>query len=262
VIHIKKIQEQDGLKLLLDKKARQYERYEFIDTDPIQIPHSFDNKEDIEISGFLTATIAWGQRKNIIKSARELMSLMENKPYEFICNAGEKELKKIDSFVYRTFQAEDCIFFLRSLQHIYLNEGGLEKVFSDGYRQNRTIFNSLIYFHQTFLGTSHSLRSEKHVANIQANASAKRLNLFLRWMVRNSNNSVDFGIWKSIATASLMIPLDLHTGDTARRLGLLNRNQNDWKAVEELTSVLRIFDPDDPVKYDFALFGMGAFEES
>jgi uncharacterized protein (TIGR02757 family) len=245
---------------MLDKKADFYERPDFIYTDPIQIPHNFKTKEDIEIAGFLTATIAWGQRKNIIKSAGILMSLLDNEPYSFICNAGEKEFKKIECFVYRTFQAEDCIFFLRSLQNIYLNIGGLEKVFTDGFIQRNTIFSSFIYFHKAFLNFPHSLRCEKHVANVQANASAKRLNLFLRWMVRSADRGIDFGLWRNIPSASLMIPLDLHTGNTARQLGLLKRKQNDWKAVEELTSILRKFDLEDPVKYDFALFGMGAFE--
>ncbi len=251
-----------NIKLLLDKKAEIYERPEFIETDPIQVPHCFSKKEDIEIAGFLTATIAWGQRKNIIKSAKLLFALMDSNPYSFICNADEKEFNKFKYFIHRTFQGEDCIFFLKSLQNLYLYRGGLEKIFILGYIQYGSIFGSLVHFYNTFLAMPHLLRSEKHIANVLANASAKRLNLFLRWMVRSNDKGIDFGLWKDIPASSLMIPLDLHTGNTARRLGLLKRKQNDWKAVEELTANLRLFDVHDPVKYDFALFGMGAFEKT
>jgi uncharacterized protein (TIGR02757 family) len=253
--------EQSGIKLLLDKKANLYERPEFIDTDPIQVPHNYTLKEDIEIAGFLTATIAWGQRKSIIKSAKLLLNLMDNDPFAFVSNATDQELRKFQNFKYRTFQEEDCIFFLKSLQNIYLKHGGLEKVFTEGYLQKNSIFSSLAHFYKTIFALPHLARSEKHVAKVMANASAKRLNLFLRWMVRSNDKGIDFGLWKKIPKKFLMIPLDLHTGNTARELGLLKRKQNDWKAVEELTSVLRSFDPEDPVKYDFALFGMGAFEQ-
>jgi uncharacterized protein (TIGR02757 family) len=249
-----------GLKLLLDKKAAFYERSGFIETDPIQIPHIFTSKNDIEIAAFLTATIAWGQRKSIIKSAKLLLSMMDNDPFAFVSGITEKELIKFEHYVYRTFQGEDCTFFLRALKDIYFNKGGLEQVFTDGYLQNSSIFNSLVHFHKTILAVPHLPRSEKHVANVIANSSAKRLNLFLRWMVRNNNSGIDFGLWKNIPKESLMLPLDLHTGNVARMLGLLKRKQNDWSAVEELTTVLRLFDAEDPIKYDFALFGMGAFE--
>jgi len=252
--------EQSRIKLLLDKKADLYERPEFIDTDPILVPHNYTLKEDIEIAGFLTATIAWGQRKSIIKCAKLLFNLMDNDPFAFVSCATDQELRKFQHFKYRTFQGEDCIFFLKSLQNIYLKHGGLEKVFTEGYLQNKSIFNSLIHFYMTMFAIPHLKRSEKHVANVMANASAKRLNLFLRWMVRSNDKGIDFGLWKKIPKNSLMIPLDLHTGNTARNLGLLKRKQNDWKAVEELTSILCSFDPEDPIKYDFALFGMGAFE--
>lgn len=248
------------LKLLLDKKADLYERSEFIETDPIQVPHRFTSKEDIEIAGFLTATIAWGQRMNIIKSADILLNLMDNDPFVFICSAKEKEFKSFKYFVHRTFQGEDCMFFLKSLQNIYLYKGGLAKVFIEGYRQKGNIFSSLVHFYDTFLAVPHPLRSEKHVANVLANASAKRLNLFLRWMIRSNDRGIDFGLWKEIPVSALMIPLDIHTGNIARKLGILKRKQNDWKAVEELTSNLRLLDSVDPIKYDFALFGMGAFE--
>jgi uncharacterized protein (TIGR02757 family) len=249
-----------GIKAFLDKKVELYNNLEFIETDPIQVPHRFTLKEDIEIAAFLTSTIAWGQRISIIKNAKSLMALMENSPYDFIINAGEKDFSSFKYFVHRTFQGTDCIFFLKSLQNIYINYGGLEKVFTDGFKIEKTVFGSLNYFREIFFSLSHETRSRKHVANVLANASAKRLNMFLRWMVRKDDKGVDFGIWSGIPQSSLMLPLDLHTSNTARQLGLLKRKQNDWKAVEEITAVLRNIDPIDPVKYDFALFGIGAFE--
>jgi uncharacterized protein (TIGR02757 family) len=249
-----------GIKAFLDKKVELYNNLEFIETDPIQAPHRFTLKEDIEIAAFLTSTIAWGQRISIIKNAKSLMALMENNPYDFIVNAGEKDFTSLKHFVHRTFQGTDCIFFLKSLQNIYLKCGGLEKVFTDGFKIEKTIFSSLNYFREIFFSLPHETRSRKHVANVLANASAKRLNMFLRWMVRKDDRGVDFGIWPGIHQSALMLPLDLHTGNSARQLGLLKRKQDDWKAVEEISGLLRIFDPIDPIKYDFALFGIGAFE--
>jgi uncharacterized protein (TIGR02757 family) len=249
------------IKELLDKKVGLYNRPEFIESDPIQVPHGFSLKEDIEIAGFLTATISWGQRKSIIKNAFQLISLMDNKPFNFICDATESDLKPLRNFLHRTFQGEDCVFFIRSLNHIYKQLGGLEKIFTDGYMINNSIYQSLVHFHNIFFSIPHPFRSRKHIANVASNASAKRLNMFLRWMIRKDNSGVDFGLWNDFSPGSLMLPLDVHTGNVARDLGLLKRKQNDWKAVEEITSLLRTFDPADPVKYDFALFGMGAFEK-
>jgi uncharacterized protein (TIGR02757 family) len=249
-----------GIKKLLDNKADLYERHEFIETDPIQIPHKFSKKEDIEIAGFLTSTIAWGQRKNIIKTATRLIDIMDNAPFDFVTNANENDLKKLDRFVYRTFQNADCVFFIKSLQNIYKNRNGLEHVFTSGYKEDNTIYNSLFKFHQEFFSLPHLKRTEKHLGDVRRNASAKRLNLFLRWMVRSNDRGVDFGLWKKISQSALMLPLDLHVGNTARDLGLIERKQNDWKSVEYLTSVLKKFDPQDPIKYDFALFGIGAFK--
>lgn len=249
------------IKLLLDKKVEIYNHPDFIETDPIAIPHRFSLKEDIEIAGFLTAIIAWGQRCSIIKSASILLSLTGNNPYNFITEACDKDFAPFKYFKHRTFQGDDCIFFLKSLQHIYINKGGLEKVFTEGYNRDGNIKSALDVFYDVFFSTSHPLRSRKHIANVRANASAKRLNMFLRWMVRDNSTGVDFGLWKNIPSSALMIPLDVHTGNVSRKLGLLKRKQNDWKAVEELTAILRIFDPADPVKYDFALFGMGAVEK-
>jgi uncharacterized protein (TIGR02757 family) len=245
------------IKAFLDKQVVLYNNPIFIESDPIQIPHSFSKKENIEISAFLTATIAWGQRTTIIKNARKICQLMDNEPYEFVINASESDLKPLKHFVHRTFQGEDCIYFIKSLNNIYLNHNGLENVFVEGYRKTQSVFDALAYFRKVFFETEHPLRSMKHVSDVNKNAAAKRLNMFLRWMVRKDNNVVDFGIWKQIPPSALYIPLDIHTGNVARELGILTRTQNDWKAVNELTSVLRTFDAADPIKYDFALFGTG-----
>ena len=236
-----------------------YARYctpEFIETDPVQIPHLFTRKEDIEIAGFMAATIAWGQRKTIITNAKRLMNTMDNSPYDFVMNAAPNELKRLDTFVHRTFQPDDCLFFIYSLRSIYAGYGGLQTVFADGYREAGSIFGALVYFRSVFLETQHLQRSVKHIPDVQRGASAKRLNMFLRWMVRGGD-AIDFGLWKDIPASALMMPLDVHSGNTGRHLGLLARTANDWKAVEELTANLRRFDPEDPVKYDFALFGLG-----
>ena len=248
------------LKPFLDSRVEQYNQLEFIDTDPIQIPHKFSLKEDIEIASFLTATIAWGQRKSIIKNSNSLMDLMDNSPFDFIMNASENDLKGLQHFVHRTFNGDDCIFFLKSLKNIYSNHNGMESVFNKGFDIENTIFGALKYFREIFISIPHQPRVKKHISDVAANSAAKRLNMFLRWMVRNDNSGVDFGLWNKIPTSSLMLPLDVHTGNVARNLGLLQRTQNDWKAVEEITSVLRTFDANDPIKYDYALFGIGVFE--
>lgn len=249
-----------SLKHFLDERADRYDSPEFIDTDPIQVPHQFLRKEDIEIAAFLTASISWGQRKSIINNANRLMNLMDNDPFDFLCHAERADWKVFENFVHRTFNGEDCLFFLDTLRKIYLKHGGLESVFNEGYATDGTIYGTLLHFRKTFLSIPHEKHVCKHIADVSANASAKRLNMFLRWMVRQDEKEVDFGLWKNIAASSLMLPLDVHTGDVARAYGLLSRKQNDWKAVEEITTALRLFDPADPIKYDFALFGIGAFE--
>ena len=248
------------IKSLLESKVKLYNNTDFIGTDPIQVPHKFTKKEDIEIAGFLTATIAWGQRKSIINNANRLMEIMDNAPFEFIVEANEKDLKVVESFVHRTFNGNDCLFFVQSLRNIYLNHGGLEAVFTYGYLQNLDVYGSLSHFREVFLNTAHDPHVRKHISDVAANSSAKRLNMFLRWMVREDDGEVDFGLWKDIPKSALFLPLDVHTGDVGRALGILTRKQNDWKAVQEITSVLRSFDPHDPIKYDYALFGIGAFE--
>jgi uncharacterized protein (TIGR02757 family) len=248
------------LKFFLDERVNRYNRSEFIDTDPIQVPHQFRRKEDIEIAAFLTATLSWGQRKSIIKNANRLMEMMDHAPFDFLSYANKADRDRVAQFVHRTFNGDDCLFFLDSLKNIYLDHGGLEAVFNKGYAFGGTILETLQYFRTQFLSIPHEKHVRKHIADVSANASAKRLNMFLRWMVRHDPNGVDFGLWKTIPASSLMLPLDVHTGDVARAYGLLTRKQNDWKAVEEITAILRTFDATDPVKYDFALFGIGAFE--
>jgi uncharacterized protein (TIGR02757 family) len=242
----------------LEAKYEQYNRPEFIETDPISVPHHFTRKEDIEIAAFLTAAISWGNRLSIVKDADKLLRMMEFSPYEFILHSGRKETERFESFYHRTFNGRDCIFFLESLKNIYQNHEGLESLFLPD--DATGIKGALCRFRSAFLEIDHPHRSEKHIADPCRGASAKRLLMFLRWMVRNDHRGVDFGLWKKIPPSILMCPLDIHSGNVARKLGLLMRKQNDWKAVEELTANLRQFDAEDPVKYDFALFGLGIFE--
>lgn len=249
------------LKEFLDEKVELYNRPAFIESDPISIPHQFTGKEDKEISGFLAASIAWGRRDLILRSSERLIGLMDNRPYEFIINAGKEELVTVSRFVHRTFNGSDCGYFIRGLKHIYSSFGSMEDVILEGMRQSGSLREGLGHLRRIFFSLSHPKRIEKHFADVMNGAAGKRLNMFLRWMVRRDNRGVDFGIWNRIDPSVLYIPLDIHTGNTARALGLLKRSINDWKAVEELTSVLREFDPADPVKYDFALFGLGVNEK-
>ena len=249
------------IKELLDEKYFQFNNTAFIETDPISIPHQFSKKEDIEIASLLVATIAWGQRISIINSGNKLMRLMNNEPHDFILNFSKKDAVRFEDFVHRTFNSTDCVFFLNALKNIYTKHGGLEMAFSTNFSSKELdVKNAITNFRKLFLSTTHEYRSEKHISNPSMKSSAKRLCMFLRWMVRKDKHGVDFGIWKSIKSAQLCLPLDLHTGNVSRKLGLLQRTQNDWQAVEEITSVLRNFDKNDPIKYDFSLFGLGAFE--
>lgn len=185
------------------------------------------------------------------------MQWMDHAPYDFVMNAGERDLKIFGKFVHRTFNGIDCLYFIRALQNIYTNHGGLEAVFQTGYDAGNGIYGTLEYFRMIFLEQFHEQRTEKHLADVTRNASAKRLNMYLRWMVRRDKQEIDFGLWNNIPASSLMLPLDIHTGNVARALGMLQRSQNDWKSVQEVTDVLRQFDPEDPVRYDYAMFGMG-----
>jgi uncharacterized protein (TIGR02757 family) len=252
----------ENIQSFLDQKVIQFNRSAFIQTDPIQVPALFDTKENIEIAGFLAATLAWGQRPTIIRNAINLVTLMDNNPIVFLLNSQEEDWDIFLNFKHRTFNGTDCIFFMKALRNIYLNHGGLEQVFTIGYQIENSIFSALVYFRKIFFELEHDHRTEKHVSDVQKGAAAKRLNMFLRWMIRSDKAGVDFGIWKQIPSAVLMLPLDVHTGNVARKLELLTRTQNDWRAVEEITANLREFDPEDPIKYDFALFGLGVFEKS
>ncbi len=253
-------QNRSDIKVFLDEKAIKYNQPFFIETDPIQVPKNFSGKENIEIAAFLTATIAWGNRQSIIKNATKLMSLMENEPHDFVLNSSTSDLKILEKFVHRTFNGSDCMYFVCSLKNIYQNHGGLQSVFEKGYLKENEVKSALSEFHNVFFEIAGE-RSRKHISNVAKGASAKRLNMFLRWMVRKDKTGVDFGLWKGIPQSELLLPLDIHTGNVARKLGLLQRKSNDWKAVEEVTQVLRGFDSADPIKYDFALFGLGAFEK-
>lgn len=250
------------IKQLLDEKYLEYCNSDFfIGTDPIQIPKQFEEKKDIEISAFLAASLAWGQRPTIIKKCRELMQLMDFAPYDFILNATEKEISRFASFKHRTFNGYDCCYFLRSLAHIYKHLGGLESVFTSAWENQQEMSGVLKEWYSVFTILPAEPRVFRHIACIEKGSACKRVNMFLRWMVRSDHSGIDFGLWKNIPAAALLIPLDLHTGQVSRQLGLLTRRQNDAKAVEELTARLRKFDPDDPVRYDFALFGLGAFRK-
>ncbi len=248
------------LKEFLDSKVELYNNPKFIESDPIQIPHSFTKKEDIEIAGFLTATIAWGNRKSIINNSKYLMELLDNSPYDFVLDHKTSDLERLMPFVHRTFNGKDLIQFIISLKHIYANHNGLEAVFVK-HAQANSLQTSIHYFKRYFFEADHLARTQKHISDPLKNSAAKRINMFLRWMVRNDNAGVDFGIWKDLSPAQLSCPLDVHSGNVARKLGLLKRKQNDSKALLELDTALRELDPNDPVKYDFALFGLGVFEK-
>ncbi len=248
------------LKDFLDQKVDLYNTPRFIETDPVQIPHLFNKKEDVEIAGFLTATIAWGNRKSILKNSNRLMQLMDMAPYEYVMNHEQNDLDHLDGFVHRTFNSLDLLFFIKSLKNIYTYHNGLESVFTQ--HASATSLQPAIHeFRKVFLELPHLQRTEKHISDPFRNSAAKRINMFLRWMVRNDKAGVDFGIWKSISPSTLSCPLDVHSGNVARKLGILKRKMNDAKAVAELDLNLRKLDATDPVKYDFALFGLGVFEK-
>jgi uncharacterized protein (TIGR02757 family) len=248
------------LKEFLDEKAEQYNNPEFIESDPVQIPHLFSLKEDIEIAGFLSATIAWGNRTMIIRNSHKMINLLGNAPYDFVMGHTENDLEKLNDFVHRTFNGGDFATFITGLKHIYKNHGGIESIFAK-HQEHGSLQRSIHEFRKLFFEVEHQSRSQKHISDPFNNSAAKRINMYLRWMVRNDNNGVDLGIWKTIPASALSCPLDVHSGNVARKLGLLNRKQNDAKALLELDAQLREFDAADPVKYDFALFGLGVFEK-
>jgi uncharacterized protein (TIGR02757 family) len=243
------------LKAFLDDRAQRYENQNFLDSDPIQLPHRFTRKEDIEIMAFLIASIAWGNRTAIIKSGERLLEIMENDPYHFVMSYSERPL----TFVHRTFNGEDLNAFFVSLQRIYKQFGTLEGAFlvTD---PEPNAFKRIVNFRTLFTQEPFPHRTLKHIANPAKGSSAKRINMFLRWMVRPNDSGVDFGLWRQIPISELRIPLDVHTGNVARKLGLLTRAQNDWKSLEEIHEYLDKCDSSDPCKYDYALFGLGVFE--
>ncbi len=246
------------LKDFLDEKSFQYNQKFFIESDPIQIPHQFVKKEDIEIASFLTSIIAWGQRKTIIKNGYKMMEILENTPHDYILNATEKEIEKAH-IIHRTFNPIDFRYFIKALKRIYNDFGNLENVFSN-LSNEKNMHLSIHNFKNIFFQNNFPKRTTKHISDPHKGSACKRINMFLRWMVRKDNNGVDFGIWNKISPSVLSCPLDVHSGNVARKLRLLNRVQNDHKAVLELDIKLRSLNPKDPVKYDFALFGLGVFE--
>ena len=255
---------QGELKDFLWEKASQYEVPDFIPHDPLSVPHRFSRREDVEVSAFLAATLAWGNRVSILKSLDKLMECMDHAPGQFVLEHEEADLKAFDGFVHRTFQAEDARGFMRALRGLMRTHGSLEAAFQEhtpGGEGPAGIKPMLAGFHRAFMAqTGVAPRTKKHVANPDAGSAAKRLNMFLRWMVRPSARGVDLGLWSSFKPQELHIPLDVHTSNVGRKLGLLTRKANDWRAVDELTASLREIDPQDPVRLDFALFGLGAME--
>ncbi|MFK8302272.1 TIGR02757 family protein [Capnocytophaga stomatis] len=248
------------LKSFLDEKVIQYNRPEFIETDPIQIPKNFSAKEDIEIAGFLISVIAWGQRKTIISNGLKLMDLLGNSPYDFVMSHSENDLERLQNFVHRTFNGQDLEQFVLSLKNIYTHHNGLEKAFAQSI-ENNDLQLGISNFKQLFFSNLKYQRTLKHLPDPRKGSVAKRFNMFLRWMVRRDNAGVDFGIWKGISPSLLSCPLDVHSGNVARSLGLITRPKNDVEALSELDNHLRKFDPTDPAKYDFALFGIGVFDD-
>lgn len=251
------------LKEFLDEKVLEFETRDFIPLDPISIPHMYSEKRDVEIAGFLASTIAWGNRKSILKNANSMMERMDHSPYEFIMGFEKSDEKAFDGFVHRTFQNEDIIYFMHTLRKLIAEYGSIESVISDHWVKSgkpNSIKESLSNFHSEFFKFDHAARTRKHVANPAKGSAAKRLNMYLRWMVRSPKRGVDLGVWDEIPSSVLSIPLDVHTSNVGRKLGLITRKQNDWKTVDEYDAELRKFDVEDPVKYDFALFSLGAID--
>jgi uncharacterized protein (TIGR02757 family) len=246
------------LKKLLDAKVAFYNNKSFIAADPISVPHSFTKKQDIEIAGFFAAIFAWGQRVTIINKAKELMQLMDNAPHDFCINHKEQDLKKLLHFKHRTFNTDDLLFFLQFLKHHYLKCESLETAFFPN--KKMTVEQGLIHFRNYFFSYDHLPRTHKHISSPLQKSACKRLNMYLRWMVRKDTAGVDFGLWKNILPKDLICPLDVHVSNIARQLGLLQLPKNDWASAVQLTNNLKQFDANDPVKYDFALFSMGVME--
>lgn len=247
----------EELKDLLERLHDKYNRVEFIENDPVSIPHRFSGREDREIGGFLAATIAWGNRKAIVRSAARMMEFLDNSPYDFTVNASHAELSTLAGFVHRTFNGTDLINFILSLRRFYTLHDGLGGFFQTHWKATGDMRKVLSRFRREFFAFDHPDRCEKHLSSIDKGSACKRLNMYLRWMVRRDDRGVDFGLWTEIPPSALFLPVDVHAGNMGRALGLLTRKQNDWKAVEEITARLRELDPADPVRYDYSLFGAG-----
>ncbi|RMG67457.1 MAG: TIGR02757 family protein [Bacteroidetes bacterium] len=251
----------EALQQILDDSHDRYNRPGFIEEDPISIPHMFSRREDIEIAGFLTALIAWGRRSSILASAHRLVRAMDMAPYEFVCHGSEEDWARLAGFVHRTFNGQDALALIKALRRVYATYGTLEGIFAEGLPPGSPDVGVAIVHAREVLASDPDFpaRTHKHLANPARGSSAKRINMFLRWMVRKDARGVDFGLWSRIQPAQLICPLDVHTGNVARALGLLTRKQNDWKAAQTLTGCLRAFCPEDPVRYDFSLFGLGVY---
>lgn len=248
------------LKSFLDEKVEQFNRPDFIVNDPISIPHMYTLKQDIEIAGLMSAVLAWGQRITIIRKCKEFMQWMDNSPYQFIIHHKEKDLKRFEAFKHRTFNGTDALYFIAALQSIYSKYPSLEEAFVVPVT-DATIERGLIRFHHLFFNLAHHPhRTKKHLPTPERKSTCKRINMYLRWMVRDDKRGVDFGLWKNISSSQLVCPCDLHVDRVARLLKLISRKQTDWLTALELTENLKKFDPQDPVKYDFALFGLGIEE--
>jgi uncharacterized protein (TIGR02757 family) len=251
-----------SLRLFFDTKVKAYNNPAFIKSDPISIPHLFSKKQDIEISGLFAAVFAWGNRTTIIQKSFELMQRMDMAPHDFVMGHSVNDLKKLQGFKHRTFTEDDVLFFIEFLHHHYHQSATLETAFTQWMdKHDDTIEKALIGFKKYFFSLEHLRRTRKHISSPEQNSSCKRLCMYLRWMVRRDRQGVDFGIWRNIKPSQLICPIDLHVARVAKRFGLMQRKQPDWQAALELTAHLRNFDKHDPVKYDFALFGLGVIEK-
>lgn len=256
----KRLQQILSLKDFLDSKVEQFNRPGFIELDPISIPHRYKKKQDIEIAGLIAAMLAWGQRKTIINKGKELLEMMENSPHEFLLHHKENDLKPFIKFKHRTFNTTDTLYFIDALRNIYRKHQSLEEAFLVSPTDDN-VEKGLIHFHHLFFSLEHApARTRKHISTPERKSACKRLNMYLRWMVRQDNKGVDFGLWKKISSGQLVCPLDLHVERVARKLKLLSGSQANWQTAIELTNNLKLLDPLDPVKYDFALFGLGIEE--
>ena len=249
------------LKFFLDSKVDQFNRPEFVELDPISIPHQFKKKQDIEIAGLIAAVLAWGQRVTIINKTKDFLSRMDNSPHDFLMNHKSNDLKKFKNYKHRTFNEIDALYFIEFLSQYYKKNESLETAFGIS-PEDENVGRGIENFHRLFFSLEDfPKRTKKHISTPERKSACKRINMYLRWMVRNDHNGVDFGIWKGISPSQLICPVDLHVERVARKLKLIKRKQMDWQTAVELTNNLRKLDALDPVKYDFALFGLGVMEK-